>query len=235
MEWSQFWSGILGAILGSLVTGIFTIIIAKMNLKDNAKIRTEERKFLLHNNRPEFEVINCANIEKFKSSNSSLIEVLLTKIRGFDGQFMKYSEKLYNEEYLLEMSFKLKNVGKTDIDELWIATNYVKDFSIFKYGVYKKLKDCSKILQYKVCYDKIIRQDSEIKLKFIFEKDIDIYNGYSAPIALWFKDVNGNWWCQQFFVTNNIIYSSKMVKYEKFKEYTDEIKALECFRNPYLW
>ena len=230
MDWTQFWSGIIGAVLGSITTGFFTIWVAKMNMKENIKSRNEERKFFFHTNRPEFEVIDSTKITQYEETEDKL-EILLAHIKGFDGTYMKYSENLSDKKYLNEITFKLKNVGKTDIDELWISVNYQKTFCIFKYKVFKAFKDSSKILQYRICYDNFIRQGSEIDIKFVFEKDVAINNGISAPITLWFKDVNGNWWSQAFFVPRSTIYKSIMESHSNFKKYTDEDAGLSYFRD----
>ena len=107
MDWTQFWSGIIGAVLGSITTGFFTIWVAKMNMKENIKSRNEERKFFFHTNRPEFEVIDSTKITQYEETEDKL-EILLAHIKGFDGTYMKYSENLSDKKYLNEITFKLK-------------------------------------------------------------------------------------------------------------------------------
>ena len=152
MDWVQFWSGIIGAVMdtcwrqvawrgcvaGSITTGFFTIYVAKLNLKDSRKRIDEERKIIVHNNRPEFEIFEQSKIEKYCEDKNVDLELLLARIEGFDGNFMEYSNDFYCVDKMLELTVKIENVGKTDIGELWIATNYVKTFSVFEYAIYKK-------------------------------------------------------------------------------------------------
>ena len=96
---------------------------------------------------------------------------------------------------------------------------------MFKFSIHPAF---SKILQYRICYDNFIRQGSEIDIKFVFEKDVAINNGISAPITLWFKDVNGNWWSQAFFVPRSTIYKSIMESHSNFKKYIMSEQVETC-------
>lgn len=236
MEWGSFWSGIIGAVIGAIVTGFFTIWVAKFNLNESRKTREEEKKLFFNTNRPEFEIVKFKQRGKYVKIKSQNITLLLARIKNFDGTYMSYSPEILNEEKIEEVCYSIKNVGKTDIVEVWFTANYVKEFSIFYYDEYLNHPNMSKLLSTKVCYDDIIiRQGQSINLKFILLSQERLTNGVSAPVSIWFRDANNNWWQQPIFVPQKKLYESNMTSLKHFKELTDEVKILECFREPRLW
>ncbi len=233
-------SGLIGAIggsiIGALITGSFTLKIAEMNLKESRKNREEDLNFYLHQNRPEFEIVQHSIFKDFHENNNDDMSVCIARIEGFDGdRYFKYSKKLLENKNLEELSLEIKNIGKTDISEIWIAINACKSYSIFEFNSSFPSVINNGYLSYAVCHDKIIRVNDTVKIRFLQLKTNSVEYSFSARITIWIKDVNGNWWSQPYFYPFPTIYESKRKKSNDFELSTSEEKGLECFRNPILW
>ena len=138
MDWTQFWSGIIGAVLGSITTGFFTIWVAKMNMKENVKSRNEERKFFFHTNRPEFEVIDSTKITTYEDMLRSLEVVEVTKenasvIAPLHKDIQNLDKYNYGKSLITEKDAKYKTVySKGSASTESRAGNYSANSS--KYG-----------------------------------------------------------------------------------------------------
>ena len=91
-------------------------------------------------------------------------------------------------------------------------------------------------MNYSVILDKSVKPKESIKLRVCYiDEEIILSNIGSAPITIWLIDEKNNWWSQPLFAPDNKIYNSSRSSHKEWKDYTDESKAIECFKNPMLW
>ena len=91
------------------------------------------------------------------------------------------------------------------------------------------------MLNYSVCYDKKIRPDETVTIKFCYHKERVIKGMVSSMMTIGMNDDNGRYWMQPLFAPTEKIYDSRMVTY---KDYITEVRsnaAIECFKDPMLW
>lgn len=227
-------SGVLGAVLGALISGYFANRAAKIRLQHEDKIRKEQKESEIFAARPEFRIESKVSSLEITDLHCD-VEVVMAIIDGFDGVFMKYDNAIFDFKNCAEIVFELKNIGKTDIESLWIASNSPKLLAIHEINQFKRMTKKAQWLSYKACFDRIIRVGDSIKVKFIFNRARCITSPVEAVINLWITDVNDRWWNQPLFFPEDKLYKSLRVSHKEFRDYTSEDVGLDCFKNPLLW
>jgi len=227
-------SGIIGAVFGALLSGYFVYKTTKMHLAHDDVLQKEKTKREEQANRPEFQIVSHKYSPNI-NNNKANIEVVVALIKGFDGTFMIYEKDIFKENNLAEIVYEFKNVGKTDIACLWVASNKPRTVALHKYSEFKLIDKKQQILSYRCCHDIIIRTQDTISVKFIFERDKSANSFIEAAIVLWIEDINGEWWSQPLFFPENKIYKASKSTQSEFKSYTSENIGLDCFRNPWKW
>ena len=203
--------GLIGAFIGAVITGSISYKIAKLNIDNTNRIREEENKFREENkrkeefrNRPDLRITNFSSAPKRDENNRCDIELIFLLIKGFDGTFMIYSKEVFDENNLVEYIYELENIGNTNIESVWISTALPKNTSIMTYSIFEDCKRINKnILNYKECYDYLIRPNEKFLMKILCNKTEVIAGSIGASITLWLEDVNGNWWEQPLFFPSN--------------------------------
>ena len=148
-----------------------------------------------------------------------------------------YDPEVIEYENWVSVEYTLKNIGHTEISHIYFSTNLPKNTSLF--GVETRENEMcyeNNLLNYSVILDKSVKPKESIKLKICYiDEKIILSNIGSATITIWMVDEKNNWWSQPLFAPENKIYNSKRSSHKEWKDYTDESKAIECFKNPMLW
>lgn len=192
--------------------------------------------------RPKFEIIDY----KRNMGNPGYIEeefdidCLVTPIKSYskDGNshIFDYDPIFKDKKNWVSLTFRLKNIGKSEISNLYFCWNSPRNTSLFdvkndEYIFYIDYKD----LNYRVLLDKAIKSGDEISIKINFHKNFVTSGFMSAEASIWMFDEYNNIWHQPLFVHHNKIYDSTKVTFSDFKNLTDIDDAIKCFENPYLW
>ena len=138
------------------------------------------------------------------------------------------------------MIYTLKNVGKTDIASLDVICNIPKDTSFFPTN--NSLEDdmlykwvANNLINYSVGGNQKIRVGETITIKVCYHKDRIIYGSIGPVATLGIIDVNGNCWAQGFNIPYDYVDYSHQISNLDLKELCNIDKAIECFKNPWLW
>lgn len=236
MEWLSF----LGSILGGLIGGLFTFMGVKKTLKSEKAKEEKKEKEELYQKRPRLEVIEKTDYINVKEEDSIYVNngVIMLKIEKYDVSSRPtfyYDERCLKKTNLCYREFVLKNTGETEIDYLYITTNYPKSTSLFEIRSYEILVK-EKILSYDAFGDsRFIKKGDTFTLRIYYLIGEIFYDHISSSIEIWLRDINGNLWGQSLFVNDGYIDNSTTRKSSELREYIDISNALECFRNPYLW
>lgn len=238
---------IIASVLGGLVGGLFTFLGVWMTIHHkNKKTRQEELKRQkekeeqLFENRPRLEIMGYKKLSKYSISRKADINVLLCSIKDYKNEsraMFYYDTEVVEPEKWVSVEYTLKNIGHTEISHMYFSTNLPKNTSLF--GVETRENEMcyeNNLLNYSVILDKSVKPKESIKLKICYiDEKIVLSNIGSATITIWMVDEKNNWWSQPLFAPENKIYNSKRSSHKEWKDYTDESKAIECFKNPMLW
>lgn len=217
-----------------IITGLVNIIIRKNDRnredeKEKSKIRREE-----FNNKAKFHIEN----KKWDSKENPDIKIFLTdfKVNIDDNRNIDfiYREDVLNRRNYKHIQFYLKNVGKSDVEQIDICVtnqkhNMLCDVNSVRYIV----KD--KFISYNYLYDRTILQNDTILVDIAYLEDSYICNSFSSELALLFRDSYGNLYEQPFFIQERNLYEPFRISNEDYNLYTRVDKALECFKNPWMW
>ncbi len=238
---------IIASVLGGLVGGLFTFLGVWMTIHhENKKTRQEELKRQkekeeqLFENRPRLEIMGYKKLSKYSAAKKADISLLLCSIKDYKNEsraMFYYDPEVVEPEKWVSVEYALKNIGNTEISHMYFSTNLPKNTSLF--GIDNEENEMcyeNNLLNYSVILDKSVKPKESIKLKICYiDEKIILSNIGSATITIWMVDEKNNWWSQPLFAPENKIYNSKRSSHKEWKDYTDESKAIECFKNPMLW
>ena len=238
---------IIASVLGGLVSGLFTFLGVWLTIRhENKKTRREELKQhkekeeQLFENRPRLEIMGYKKLSKYSISRKADISVLLCGIKNYKNEsraMFYYDTEVIEPEKWVSVEYTLKNIGYTEISHMYFSTNLPKNTSLF--GIDNKENEMcyeNNLLNYSVILDKSVKPKESIRIRVCYTAEqIILSNIGSAPITIWIIDEENNWWSQPLFAPENKIYNSKRSSHKEWKDYTDESKGIECFKNPILW
>lgn len=238
-------SAIVGAVVGGLATYITTMAVEKRKERREDMVEARKTRNEAIQNRPEMEIIDYKDYIKrpgYGVKQKCDIEVIVAHIEDVVVTGEKKSKRVeaqyraedFNSDEWCCVIYTLKNVGKTAISAMDIICNYKKDSCMFS------CDNCitwaaNHLLNYSVCYDKKIKPDETVTVKFCYHKERAITGTMSSMMTIGMEDDNGRYWMQPLFAPTEKIYDSRMVTY---KDYISEVRpdaAIECFKNPMLW
>jgi hypothetical protein len=188
----------------------------------------EDRRRINIDLRPRFEI---KELTRRKDNNGGCdVNVLFIAIKEYkDGKFYYESDATDSNNWI-SITYKFKNIGKTEISHLDIATDQMRNTALFDVTCISWIKEHH--LNYSAFLDKMIKPNETFTLKINFTNDKIIKD---ARLAIWMQDVYGKYWVQQFYADNGKLRDSREENWEAFKTSTQIDIALECFENPLKW
>ena len=238
---------IIASVLGGLVSGLFTFLGVWLTIRhESKKTRREELKQQkekeeqLLENRPRLEIMGYKKLSKYSAAEKADISLLLCSIKEYknEGRAMFfYDESVITPENWVCVEYTLRNTGHTEIDHIYFSTNLPKNTALFNVlNEENVMCHDNHFLNYSVIFEKAIKPQQTVSIKVCYiSGKIVVSNIGGAPITIWMIDENKNWWSQPLFAPDNKIYNSSRSSHKEWKDYTDESKAIECFKNPMLW
>lgn len=177
-------------------------------------------------------------IEKDANKDDVDIEIFLgtfnvvyNENRDYD---IVYSDNICDKKNHEFKDVVIKNIGKSDIDCLYIVTTNKRCTILTSYDFLDTLV-ANKSVWYSCCYDKKIRIGEVIKIRICFEKGHQPYNLFSSTLAFLFEDSNHNLWEQPFFYEKDNIYSPYAISYGDYRRSITADDAYDCFEHPWMW
>lgn len=238
MDWLAF----IGSILGGLIGGLFTYFGVKLTLKHEREKEKQEQLMKADAEKPRLEIIKYLDFDATKNikEKNNDCNVLMLNIMKFVNDYGRarfyYDEKALNNENLIFIEYELKNTGLTEISNICITSNLPKNLSLIELER-KEFYIVENLLNYDVWSNKrYIKPGQTFKLRIYYIKEQIIISNLGNPvITIWLNDVNRRYWSQLLATPSNQIEISRFRKYSEFRENINIDKAIECFKNPYLW
>ena len=150
-----------------------------------------------------------------------------------DVDFYYRKDTLKKDKYQ-HLRFYIKNIGKADVNELYICATVQERIMLCDINQIKFLVD-SKFVNYSICYDKKILKNDIILIDIAYLENSKIYNPFSSELELIFRDSYNNLYKQPLFIQQRNLYEPHSISYKDYKIYTSTDTALECFKKPWLW
>lgn len=232
---NSFLTTIIGVIVGAIITSFTTIYVSFKELKERKKEEQLRKKEYQYENKAELRIENYYN----NNNKQPDIEVFLAPFK------VDYTKGLKNYKFIFPnnikdkkkhkyIDFKLKNVGKSDINQLNICAtfknhNILVDYQLLDNIIYNNIVD------YSSCYDRKIFRGESILLRIYYLEGFQICHSFSCTLALLFIDSFNNCYEQPFWYENNNLYEPIPINYSQYCSYINPNDAYECFENPKLW
>lgn len=238
---------ITASLLGGLVSGLFTFLgvfltIAYQRKKDKAEEKRlqEQRAQEEFTNRPRLEIVEYKDITPYKEETDVNIGMLVCSIRDFKNSgraLFYYDKEISNPEEWVFAEYMLKNIGNTEISQVYFVSNLPKDTSIFNTTKAENVMCYDHHLySRRVRLDAYIKPDQIIRIRVYFVSNKIVYSSFGNPlISLWVVDEFGKMWYQDLDAPNNSISDARLTDKTLFCNYTDERVAIECFIDPLKW
>ena len=246
---------IIKTVLSSCISKAVEMVIKGNGEATKAKIENinqrEREKKELFEVRPELEIIEYKNYlkrTKYGLKKKCDIEIFIAHIENYEVigkgkranvQF-NYRKDDFNPDDRCCVIYTLKNVGKTDITSLSVICNLPKDTSFFPTNnntandmLYTWV--ANNTINYSVYANRKIRVGETVTIKVCYHKDRIITGCVGFAATLGITDVNGNCWAQSFNIPYDYVDYSYQISNFDLKELCSIDKAIECFKNPWLW
>jgi hypothetical protein len=246
---------IIKTVLSSCITKAIEMVFKGNSDATQVKIeyanQLEREKKELFQDRPELEIVEYKNYikrTKYGLKKQCDIEIFVAHIDSHEivgkGKYasvhFNYRKEDFNPDDRCCVIYTLKNVGKTDIASLDVICNLPRDTSFFPTN--NSLKDDmlykwagNNLINYSVCGNRKIRVGETVTIKVCYHKDRIITPRAGVASSIGIIDVNGNCWAQSFYIPYDYIDYSYRISDCELKELCDTDKAIECFKNPWLW
>lgn len=238
MDWLAF----AGSILGGLIGGLFTYFGVRLTLKHEKEKEKKEVLIKADAQKPRLEIIKYLDFEATKNNKkvNNDCNVLMLNISNFiddngRSRFF-YDEKALIDDNLIFVEYELKNTGLTEISDICITGNLPRNLSLVELER-REFYITENLLNYEVWSNKrYIKPGQSFKLRVYYIKEQVMVSNLGSPVlTIWLNDVNGRYWSQLLASPSKQIEISHYRKYSEFREDINIDKAIECFKNPYMW
>ena len=198
--------------------------------REQEKIRLEKQKYF--ENKPELYIEQ--NDEELEVNVEVFVGTFDVKYDEKKNYEIVYSKDICNKKKHAYKDVVIKNIGKSDIEGLYITSADKRRFILTSYAslnFWVKQND----VYFSECYDRKIRPGEKIKIRFYYLKGKEPNSVMYATLLFLFVDSNHNYWEQPYFYDRDNVYSSHGISYKKFRNIVTSNDVYDCFENPYLW
>lgn len=231
-----FFTTIIGAFVGGFFSTFSSICISNKERKERKldELAREQREQF--NNKAELRIVKNKKNNKKKPDIEVFISPYVTefkeKTEDYDAVFPK--DILDSSKHKYE-DFTLKNIGKSDINYLYIcAANQVNTMLVEYSSLNGWVKD--KFAFYSALYQKKILVDEDVVIRIYYLEDYKVSFTFSTAISLLFEDKYRHLWSQSFFYESEILDVPYKIDYKYLREHTTTDEITGYFQNQWhLW
>lgn len=232
---NSFLTTIIGVIIGSIITSFTTIYVSFKDRKERKKEELLKEKRCQYENKAELKIISVND----NSNNKPDIEVFLAPFNvdytnGFKNFEIVYPKDIKDRTKHKYKEFTIKNVGKSDINELDICATFKNHNALVNYKLLDMVVD-EKIVDYNSCYDRKIMKGETIVIRVYYLNGLQVCHPISCTLAILFKDSFNNSYEQPFWYEKDNLYPPRPIDYKEYHTYITSDDAYYCFEHPYMW
>ena len=232
---NSFLTTIIGVIIGSIITSFTTIYVSSKDRKERKKEELLKEKRRQYENKAELKIISVND----NSNNKPDIEVFLAPFKvdysnGFKNFQIVYPKDIKDRTKHKYKEFIIKNVGKSDINELDICATFKNHNVLVNYESLDTMVD-EKVVDYNSCYDRKIMKGETIVIRVYYLNGLQVCHPISCTLAILFKDSFNNSYEQPFWYEKDNLYPPRPIDYKEYHTYITSDDAYYCFEHPYMW
>ena len=232
---NSFLTTIMGVIIGSIITSFTKIYVSSKDRKERKKEELLKEKRRQYENKAELKIISVND----NSNNKPDIEVFLVPFNvdytnGFKNFEIVYPKDIKDRTKHKYKEFIIKNVGKSDINELDICATFKNHNALVNYKLLDMVVD-EKIVDYNSCYDRKIMKGETIVIRVYYLNGLQVCHPISCTLAILFKDSFNNSYEQSFWYEKDNLYPPRPIDYKEYHTYITSDDAYYCFEHPYMW
>ena len=234
---NSFLTTIIGVIIGSIITSFTTIYVSSKDRKERKKEELLKEKRRQYENKAELKIISVN--DNNNNNNKPDMEVFLAPFKvdysnGFKNFQIVYPKDIKDRTKHKYKEFIIKNVGKSDINELDICATFKNHNVLVNYESLDTMVD-EKVVDYSYCYDKKIMKNEKLVIRIYFLQDMQVWHPFSCTLAILFKDAFNNNYEQAFWYEKDNLYPPRLINYKEYHNYITSEDAYYCFEHPYMW
>lgn len=242
---SETWITIVTSIVCSLITSLIAAFVTtkiekkKQQREDKKEIKLRNEK--LYEIRPRFEVIKYIECKPYKKTNFdfSNLNVLVLSIKGVEVSDNRitfdYNAGAIDNNNLVYFEYKLKNIGKTEIDYFTIASTMPKTVSVINLTLKSTLLEDNFVSYEADCNKRFIKENDSVVIRVYYHKD-EIINGLlGASLCIYMRDINGKMWKQPLFAPTKELENSTAISFKEYKDCVDVNSVIDCFTKKSCW
>ena len=232
---NSFLTTIIGVIVGSIIASFTTIYVSSKDRKERKKEELLKERRRQYENKAELKIISVND----NSNNKPDIEVFLAPFNvdytnGFKNFEIVYPKDIKDRTKHKYKEFIIKNVGKSDINELDICATFKNHNVLVNYKLLDMVVD-EKIVDYNSCYDRKIMKGETIVIRVYYLEGLQVCHPISCTLAILFKDSFNNSYEQPFWYEKDNLYTPRPIDYKEYHTYITSDDAYYCFEHPYMW
>ena len=231
---NSFLTTIIGVIIGSIITSFTTIYVSSKDRKERKKEELLKEKRRQYENKAELKIISVND-----NNNNPDMEVFLAPFKvdysnGFKNFQIVYPKDIKDRTKHKYKEFIIKNVGKSDINELDICATFKNHNVLVNYESLDTMVD-EKVVDYSYCYDKKIMKNEKLVIRIYYLEGLQICHPISCTLAILFKDSFNNSYEQPFWYEKDNLYPPRPINYKEYHNYITSEDAYYWFEHPYMW
>lgn len=171
---NSFLTTIIGVIIGSIITSFTTIYVSSKDRKERKKEELLKEKRRQYENKAELKIISVND----NNNNKPDMEVFLAPFKvDYSNEFKNfqivYPNDIKDRTKHKYKEFIIKNVGKSDINELDICATFKNHNVLVNYESLDTMVD-EKVVDYSYCYDKKIMKNEKLVIRIYFLQDMQV-------------------------------------------------------------
>lgn len=232
---NSFLTTIIGVIIGAIITSFTTIYVSSKDRKERKKEELLKEKRRQYENKAELKIISVND----NNNNKPDMEVFLAPFKvdysnGFKNFQIVYPKDIKDRTKHKYKEFIIKNVGKSDINELDICATFKNHNVLVNYESLDTMVD-EKVVDYNSCYDRKIMKGETIVIRVYYLNGLQVCHPISCTLAILFKDSFNNSYEQPFWYEKDNLYPPRPIDYKEYHTYITSDDAYYCFEHPYMW
>ena len=233
---NSFFTTIIGTIVGGFFSTFTAIYISNKERKERKldELAREEReqrynKAVLRliknskkiNQQPDIEVFISPYWTKFKKDKLN-----------YDAIF---PDEILVKEKHKHIDFELKNIGKSDINHLYVCATNQMDTLLVKYDELEHWVK-NKFAFYSALYQEQILKNESIIVRVYYIEEYLVSHLFSCSISLIFEDEYDHLWGQSFFYEQNFVEPPYKINYNQYREKITADAMTDYFQKQwYYW
>lgn len=212
---NAFLTTIIGVIVGAVFSMLGSIYISNKERKERRIEEKQREEKEYYKNKPELRVIKNSGI--IVPDISVFISSYKVKFKDLKEEYDAiFPKEILNKKKYKYIDYELKNIGRTDINYLYICSAKQNNIMVVDYDDLISSVESKYVFPCPLYEEKIL-QNETVNIRIYYLEGDKISFLFSCAICLIIEDENNNYWEQSFFYEQNKLEQSRRIDYKEYK------------------